>query len=255
MKKNIKTSREERELLLERNRKKILTSSSPYAIREAYVQLRTSLMFSVAATEGENCKVFAVTSPNASEGKSLTSTNIAISFAMLGKKTLLIDADMRRPNLHSLWNISCKNGLSNLLTNVDVCNIKRISEIPLSIITSGDIPPNPSELLSSPAFEKQLSNMRKDYDFIIIDTPPVNFVADTQIISQHVDGVVIVAHCGSTKLNDIARAEENLKKAGSKICGILVNDINTRTSKYSYHYNNYYKNQYYQGYETREDTN
>lgn len=235
-----KENREEKRVKLESNRRKILTESSPYAIKEAYVQLRTNLLFSVAANENSNCKVFAVTSPNASEGKSLTSTNIAISFAMLGKKTLLIDADMRRPSIHSLWKLSNKNGLSNLLTGVDVCHVRKINEIPLSIITSGDIPPNPSELLSSTAFENNLNKFKDQFDIIIIDTPPVCSVADTQIISQYVDGVIIVSHSGSTRLNDIARAEEILTSAECKICGILVNDLNAKLSKYSYRYHDYY---------------
>ena len=208
---------------LRENRIRVLTEASPYAQREAYTQLRTNLLFSVAASNS-GCRVFVVTSPNPGEGKSLTAANIAVSFAMLGKKTLLIDADMRKPVQHRLWKVAPKNGLSNLLTNVNRCYVSEVEDLPLNIVTAGEIPPNPSELLTSPR------------DFIIIDTPPVNVVADAQIISPLVDAVVLIARSSVTKKEDILRAKQNITMAGGKIAGVVLNSQNAKSSKYSYRY-------------------
>ena len=144
-KKPVKRVESDRDAIRE-NRKKLLTRKSAFAIRESYIQLRTNLMYSVASQGDSECRVFGVTSPNPAEGKSLTASNIAIAFAMLGKPTLLIDCDMRKPNVARLWRIHTKNGLSDLLANVDVCNVFGVEGLPLSIIAVGKIPPNPSEM-------------------------------------------------------------------------------------------------------------
>ena len=206
------------------NRKKLLTANSAFAIREAYVQLRTNLMYSVASLGERGCKVFGVTSANPSEGKSLTASNIAISFAMLGKKTLLIDCDMRKPNVARLWRIHTKNGLSDLIANVDVCDVFDVEGLPLSIITCGKIPPNPSEMLASAAYQNAIERFRQQYDYIIIDTPPMNEVADAQIVSRLVDGMVLVIRSGKTKQRDLTEAEGTLQSAGRRTCGIVIND-------------------------------
>ena len=220
---------------LRENRIRVLTEASPYAQREAYTQLRTNLLFSVAASNS-GCRVFVVTSPNPGEGKSLTAANIAVSFAMLGKKTLLIDADMRKPVQHRLWKVAPKNGLSNLLTNVNRCYVSEVEDLPLNIVTAGEIPPNPSELLTSPRFARALDHFREKYDFIIIDTPPVNAVADAQIISPLVDAVVLIARSSVTQKEDILRAKQNITMAGGKIAGVVLNSQNAKSSKYSYRY-------------------
>ena len=244
-KKKNKLSKEE---LSAQNRSRILTKESPYAIKEAYVQLRTNLMFSVASGNDleSGCRVFAVTSPGPSDGKSTNAANIAVSFAMLGERTLLIDCDMRKPNVHKLWNLELQHGMSNLLTNINGFEIHKVNDIPLSIITAGDIPPNPSELLASSAFGEAIRAFRKSFDCIIIDTPPVNVVADARIISEYIDGMIIVMRSGISRGSDIARAEEELNSANCKIAGVVINDINLKKQKYytgSYHgkYYNYYR--------------
>ncbi len=228
---------------------KILNEDSPFAIREAYVQLRTNLMLSVAAGEKEECKIFSFTSANPSEGKSMTSSNIAVSFAMLGKKTLLMDCDMRRPSIHNLWNLELENGMSNLLTGVGGCILHDVKDLPLSILTAGDIPPNPSELLTSARFTAVLDELKQNYDYIIMDTPPINQVADPQIVAQQSDGVVLVVRSGKTQKKDLLIAEECLKKNNSKLCGIVVNSINMKHDrkgyygkKQDYYYSPYGKN-------------
>ena len=230
---------------VKKNRARILGADSPFAVKESYIQLRTNLLFSVAATETEGGKVFAVTSANPSEGKSTTASNIAVSFAMLGKSTLLIDCDMRKPNVHKLWRIQGSNGMSNLLTGIDNCYVNEVEELPLSIISAGDIPPNPSELLASSKFEDVVTFLRNHFDYIIIDTPPVNQVADAQIIAKNVDGVVLVVSSGKTQLGELAAAQKALDTSAGKICGFILNNVNPKKGGYSYRYGSKYANKYY----------
>ena len=248
---SLKQTPEERKqqerLKLKENRKKLLNSNSSFAIREAYVQLRTNLMYSVASMGERGCKVFGITSANPSEGKSLTASNIAVSFAMLGKKTLLIDCDMRKPNVARLWRIHTKNGLSDLIAGVDVCDVYDVEGLSMSIIPCGKIPPNPSEMLASASFQNAIERFRQEYDYIIIDLPPIGEVADAQIVSRLTDGMVLVIRSNHTKQRELADAESSLQSAGSRICGIVINDLNLKQGgKYGYKYG--YKYSYKYGY-------
>ena len=218
---------------------KLLDAETPFAIREAYVQLRTNLMFSVAADENKGGRIFAVTSSNPEEGKSLTASNLAISFAMMGKKTLLIDCDMRKPTIHKLWNVELTGGVSNLLAEVGETSFHTVSEIPLTVLSAGDVPPNPSELLTSARFGTMLENFRAEYEYIIIDTPPVNRVADAQIIARRADGTLIVVNSGKTQKYELMQTLETLKKSETKVCGIVVNRVNAKMAKKSGYYKNY----------------
>ena len=160
------------------NRKRLINNDSPFAIKEAYVKLRTSLMFCMKADKEGPCKVFAITSANPSEGKSLTAANIAISYAMLGKKTLLIDADMRKPTQRRLWKVDISTGLCDFLAGMGQLELVKVDGLPLSIVCTGTIPPNPSELLASDIMKQFIKRCTKTYDYIIIDTPPTErFVA------------------------------------------------------------------------------
>lgn len=160
-----------REILIN-NRKRLLNNETPFAIKEAYIKLRTSLMFCMTQDGGSVCRVFAVTSPNPSEGKSLTAANIAISFAMLGRRTLLIDADMRKPTQRLLWNVRTTSGLCDYLAAIRPLETARVEDLPLSLICTGTIPPNPSELLASDRMKRFVSGCSRDYAYVFIDTPP-----------------------------------------------------------------------------------
>ena len=203
-------------------------------------------MFSLCADGKKPCKIFSVTSANPNEGKSTTVSNIAISFAMLGKKTLIIDADMRKPKISSLWGIKTSYGLSDMLAQVNPCTIYKVEELPLSIMCTGNIPPNPSELLSSANMVKFLKFIRDEFDYIIIDTPPINTVADAQIISRLVDGTIVIVKSGETKANELTLALNMLEQAGGNISGIVLNGMDNKFSKYSYRYK--YKYGYYKNY-------
>lgn len=234
--------------VLRQSRMKILNENSPYAFKEAYVRLRTNLMFGVAASGESGCKVVVVTSSNPSEGKTTNSINIAISFAMLGKRVLLIDSDMRKPQVARVLNVEQNNGFSNLLGGVGECVIHTITDVSLDFISAGKIPPNPAELLSSPAFKARLNELKQQYDYIFIDTPPVNSVADAQIIAPNVDGVALIVRAETTRIQDLLRAEEVLRSSGARIIGIIANNLETKASRYSYSYKAYKEYKEYREY-------
>ena len=134
--------------------KKILSPESPFVVKEAYSAIRTNLLFT---QKGEKCPVFVVTSPTANNGKTINSINLAVSFAQMGKRTLLIDSDMRNPTIHRMFSIPVKNGLSEILAGLtDNITVSKTDVENLSVLTGGKIPPNPSELLSSPRMDKLL---------------------------------------------------------------------------------------------------
>lgn len=241
------------------NRKRLLNNDSPFAIKEAYVKLRTSLMFCMAPGKDRPCKTFAVTSAMPSDGKSLTAANIAISYAMLNKKVMLIDADMRKPTQRRLWNVEKSTGLCDFLAKIGPLELTRVCNLPLWIVCTGTIPPNPSELLASDRMKTFLAACAEHYDYVIIDTPPINTVADAQIISAYVDGVLLVAKSGSTTADDLNTAIEAVKRAEGNLCGVVLNDLNMKSVKYSYKYKyggKYgYKYSYKYAYASQDDAN
>lgn len=215
---------------------RLLTYDTPFAVREAYVRLRTNLMFCVNG-QGNPCTTFVVTSGNPAEGKSITAANVSISFAMLGKKTLLVDADMRKPSQQNVWHArQSSTGLCNYLAGIGELGLGHVDGIPLSIAFCGVIPPNPSELLSSTRMRSFLKSARKLYDYVIVDTAPVNTVADAQILSPMVDGVLLVARSRHSTTEELGMAIETVGHSGGNLCGVVVNDMDMKTSGYSYRY-------------------
>ncbi len=244
---------------LSANRKRLLNNDSPFAIKEAYVKLRTSLMFCMTADKSRSCKTFAVTSAMPSDGKSLTAANIAISYAMMDKKVMLIDADMRKPTQRRLWNVKKSTGLCDFLAKIGSLEISKLSELPLWVVCTGTIPPNPSELLSSDKMKDFVKACSERYDYVIIDTPPINTVADAQIVSTYVDGMLLVAKSGSTTADELNMAIDAIKRAGGNLCGVVLNDLNMKSVKYSYKYkygDKYgYKYSYKYSYSSQDETN
>ena len=241
------------------NRKRLLNNDSPFAIKEAYVKLRTSLMFCMTADKSRSCKTFAVTSAMPSDGKSLTAANIAISYAMMDKRVMLIDADMRKPTQRRLWGVEKTTGLCDFLANIGQLEIAKVDNLPLWIVCTGTIPPNPSELLSSDKMKEFVNVCSERYDYVIIDTPPINTVADAQIVSTYVDGILLVAKSGSTTADELNMAIDAIKRAGGNLCGVVLNDLNMKSVKYSYKYkygDKYgYKYSYKYSYSSQDETN
>jgi len=220
------------------------------AVSEAYRSLRTAILFSSASVkENEKTgKVYVITSSSPKEGKSTTVANLAITLGQGGQKTLLIDTDLRRPVIHSVFGYNKEPGITNhLVGRASVEEITRITPIPnLSVITSGTIPPNPSELLGSPRMREFLEQMREKYDMILFDSPPVIAVTDAQVLSQHADGVIVVLAAGQTQIELAKRTKQALLKVDAPIIGYVLNNFDV-TKAYGSYYKYYrYYNYYYE---------
>ena len=228
--------------LLADDRRHILSADSNFFIREAYKTLRTNTMFALAGQEG--CKIILVTSALQGEGKSISALNLAISFAEAENRVLLIDCDLRRPKLARLLRKSSRVGLSNVL--LDPLQLGEVI-LPggvdrLDVILSGDIPPNPSELLGSARMESLLAHLRKRYDYVILDTPPVNMVTDAVVLAPKSDGVLFVVRAGQSERGPVTHAVEQLEYAQAKLLGFILDDVNGDGTRYGY---GKYKYQYH----------
>ena len=207
----------------------------PFATKEAYRTLRTNVRF---ALQGTGCKKFCITSSSQGEGKSITMLNLAITFAETGQRVLLIDADLRRPAVSRLLVEKATPGLSNILAGLATeQEALRKNVYPnLDIIFSGDIPPNPTELLDSDRMRELLDRLSMRYDYILLDTPPVNIVSDACVIGNMLDGVLILARQGRSRKESLKRAVDHLQLAGAKILGCIFNGVpNEVRTTYSYY--------------------
>lgn len=205
-----------------------------FAASEAYKLLRTNIMFSFPQSEEHSCRVIGVTSSFRNEGKSLTSLNTAYSLAMDDKRVLLIECDLRLPTISKKTAIAKSPGLSNAL--VGLCNISdAIQTYPgnanLKIMCSGDIPPNPSELLGSDRMNKLLAGLRNIYDYIILDLPPV-CVADCLVVSKLTDGMLVVVRKDYTDRSALRDTVKQLEFVDSKIMGFVFNYADENRSNY-----------------------
>ncbi len=205
-------------------REKILNNKSTFHVREAYKALRTNLIFSLPSAD---CKKIIITSALASEGKSTNCLNLAITFAEMDAKVLIIDCDLRRPNLARLLDVKNAPGLSNYLVGLNSSEeiVHKSSYNNLSYITAGNIPPNPVELLSSDNMGKLIEKLEKDFDYIFFDTPPINLVIDTIVVSKYVHGIVMIALQNSTDKEAIRYALNQIKFAGAKVLGFVLNGV------------------------------
>ncbi|MEE0928938.1 MAG: CpsD/CapB family tyrosine-protein kinase [Acutalibacteraceae bacterium] len=202
-----------------------------FAVAESYKSIRTNLQFLFSSNPG--CKIIAISSPQAGEGKSTNAINLAIAFSQLGKKVLLIDADLRRPSLYKKLRIANTDGLSGILAGFATVedNIVTVNNS-FDTLPSGAIPPNPSELLSSASFQRLLASMRLIYDYIIIDTPPAGIVSDALSIANETDGLLLVVKEKSTTHADLQKVLDNISLAGVRILGAILNS-SVSESQYS----------------------
>ena len=220
------------------SQKMILTEKSPWPVKEAYKTLRTNIIFSLPGTGG---KVLAITSAFRGDGKSVNAINTAISFGQVGKKVVIVDCDMRLPTVASKLGVKGNPGLSDFLAGqVDIQGI--LYKVPgqeINMIPAGNIPPDPTALLQSRRMESLVSGLRKVYDYVIIDLPPVTTVADAAILSKYIDGFLLVVRHGNTEYGAIRDMLGQLQLADAKIIGFIYNDAEAEGNKYYKRY--YYK--------------
>lgn len=213
-------------LFNKRDALKILTNESPFAVKEAYSSIRTNVMFT---NMGEKCPVYVLTSPLPNDGKTINCINLAVSFAMTGKRTLLIDADMRNPTMHHFFCAPLENGVSEILAGlVSSINFESTNFPSLKFLNAGKIPPNPAELLSSSRLDKLIEIAQENFDYVFIDTPPVCVVTDASILSKKVTGFICIIKNGTSDIRLVKQVVGTLEQVGANIVGFLLNDVNPK---------------------------
>ncbi|WP_077706072.1 CpsD/CapB family tyrosine-protein kinase [Virgibacillus dokdonensis] len=210
-----------------------LNPKSP--ISEQYRTIRTNIDF---ASVDDEIRSLLVTSSGPAEGKSMTIANLAVVYAQQGKKVLLVDADLRKPTVHYTFRIDNLRGLSNLLVGENSLEqvVQQTDVDNLDVMSCGPIPPNPSELLASKKMENLLEELKKNYDMVIFDMPPVLAVTDAQIMANIVDGSILVVRSKHTEIEGAQKAIEALKPAKAKLLGAVLNDREKKQSNYYYYY-------------------
>jgi capsular exopolysaccharide synthesis family protein len=228
-------------------RRRLITYEDPKSpVSESYRSLRTNISY---ASANKKIKSLLVTSPQPGEGKSTTTANLAIAFAQLRKKTLLIDADLRKPVQHNVFDQNRGPGLSEYLIGEveDINSIIHATKIKnLFVITAGGLPPNPSELLGSDRMSNLVDQMEHEWDMVLFDSPPIVAVTDASMISAEIDGVALVVKAGQTDRAAVDRALDAIDNVEAPLIGAILNGANSETlaGKYSYYYSyyNYYYN-------------
>ena len=225
----------------DRSRNLLTDKNIPFNVTESYKSIRTNIMFSLST---QKKKVFAVSSANPGEGKSTTAANIAIAFAQMENRVLLIDGDMRKPVQHKVFKVSNIDGLSTLIGKMSTVEdaVKRNVMPNLDVLPAGTCPPNPSELLASEQFAELIEKLSVHYDYVIIDTPPVNVVADAIVLRDVIGGILFVLRYGSTTYDDLDEAMKKVDLAEANTIGFILNDVKIEhrggyyaRDKYSYY--------------------
>lgn len=204
----------------------------PFSVVEAYKTLRIHL---ISLLSEQNKKIVAITSPNASEGKSTTAVNVALTISQLNKKVLLIDADARRSTVHTKLKIKNELGCVDVMSGTCTLNEAAFSySDDLDILTSGKPTRGSSELFCSTAFDHLLNDAAENYDYIIVDTPPVNLVSDSLVIAQKCDGVLLIARTSVTEYAEFKKAYTQLEKLKINLLGTVLNGVGSKSDRYYY---------------------
>lgn len=224
-------------------KKELIAQRDPKSpVSEVFRTLRTNIQF---MSTNKKLKTLLVTSTFPSEGKSWVTSNLAVTFAQAGNKVILIDADMRKGRQYTIFGVSPRPGLSNYLSGIDVQNpdeidiskyIQKTEVENLLIMTAGNIPPNPSELLVSPQMVKLLEDLKEVCDIIIIDGTPCELVTDSVILSRIVDTTVVVTAHKETKKDNLERVIKNIQNVGGHLAGVVVNKMPVSVKKYNEKY-------------------
>lgn len=200
---------------------------------EAYRTLRSNIEY---CSFDEKYRVITVTSALPKEGKSTTAGNLALSLSNTNKKVLLVDCDMRKPSIHKKFGISNEKGIVELLSeNKTMEDVLHKYNEKLDILPAGTTPPNPSEMLSSNRMDHFVKEMKNHYDYVILDTPPIQVVSDAQILSTKSDGTLLVIKSSTTKKEEVASAVDLINKVNGKIMGTVLNGVNDKKKKYNYY--------------------
>lgn len=220
--------------LLDSKRKLIAKYDPKSPISEQYRTIRTNILYS---SVDEEIRSLMVTSSGPGEGKSTTTGNLAVVFAQQGKTVLLIDADLRKPTVHYTFKLSNTTGLTSILTNqVELMEaVNKTDEDNLYVLSSGPIPPNPSELLGSKAMKQFMERALEEFDLIIFDTPPVLAVTDAQILGNLCQGSVLVVSSGKTDKESLLKTKELLTASNGRLLGVVLNNKKV-DKKGSYYY-------------------
>jgi non-specific protein-tyrosine kinase len=216
-------------------KEELITASNPRSpVAEAYRQLRTNIQFS---SLDHPIKTLLVTSTSPEEGKSTTLANLAITMAQADRKVVLVDCDLRRPSLHEIFGISNINGLTTVVAD------RSISDFPfqesgvdgLRLVTSGPLPPNPSELLGSQRMAEVIEQLKTEADYVLFDTPPIIAVTDAAVLASNVDGVLLVIKSGKTKRDLARKAKALLDNVNANLLGVVLNGVPFDTSLHRYY--------------------
>jgi capsular exopolysaccharide synthesis family protein len=202
-------------------------------ISEAYRTLRTNIAF---ANPDSPADAIAVTSAMPKEGKSTVASNLAIVMAQLGKKVLLVDADLRKPSIAEMFDMEENKGLSDILAKeTEIAATIRSSEVEnLSLISAGRIPPNPAELLESRQMDNLIKTLKKEFDFVVFDTPPAGGVTDAIILARKLKGALIVVQANKTSKIVLSHTKESFEQANARILGVVLNKVLSSYAPYGY---------------------
>lgn len=212
----------------------LITHKKPKAIvSEKFRGIRSNILFSTA-----DVQTLLVTSDKAKSGKSTISANIAVTYAQAGFKTLLVDGDMRKPTQHYIFNQNNVTGLSNLIINKSTFEeaVHATEILNLDVLTSGPVPPNPSELIGSTNMLDMFEELKQQYDFILVDSPPVNTVTDAQLYGELTKNAVYIIDVENNNKESVKKGKKLLEKSGTKILGAILNKAPLDKSSSSYYY-------------------